>query len=72
MGAKTREIDGYKLWNSGHAKARNEVSMPVDKELVNQVVEVRRKNDCIMSIKLVVGPEILNILCVYAPQMGLT
>ena len=55
VGVKVREIDGYKLWYSGHNRARNRVRIFVDKGLVNQVVEVRRKRDCIMSIKLVVG-----------------
>jgi len=36
------------------------------------VVEVRRNSDRIMSIKLVFGAEVLNVICVYAPQMGLT
>ena len=34
-------------------------------------MEVRRKSDRIMSIKLVVGTEILNVVSVYAPQVGL-
>jgi len=32
---------------------------------------VRRKSDCIMSIKLVLGAKVLNVICVYAPQIGL-
>ena len=39
----------------------------VGKDLVDGVVEVRRKSNRIMSIKLVVGVEILNVVCVYAP-----
>jgi len=31
-----------------------------------------RKSDSIMSIKLAKGAEFLNVICVYAPQMGLT
>ena len=41
------------------------------KELVEQVVEVRRKNDRIMYIKLVVGSKIFNVISVYATQLGL-
>ena len=33
---------------------------------------MRRKSDRIMSIKLVLGEEVLNVICVYAPQMGLS
>jgi len=39
----------------------------VGKDLVDGVVEVRRKSNRIMSIKLVVGVKILNVVCVYAP-----
>ena len=71
VGTKSHEIHGYKLRYSGHMRSRNGVDILVDKELVDGVVEVRRKNDRIMSIKLVVGVEILNVICVYAPQVGL-
>jgi len=71
VGAKTREIDKYKLWHSGGTKVRNGVGILVDKELVDQVVEVRHKSDNIMLIKLVVGVEILNVICIYVPQIGL-
>ena len=43
----------------------------VKNELIVQVVEVRRKRDIIMLIKLVVAIEILNVICVYEPQIGL-
>ena len=67
MGAKAREVDGYKLWYSGSSKARNGVRILVDKELVDFVVEVRPKSDRIMAIKVVVGSKILNVVSVYAP-----
>ena len=44
----------------------------VDKELNDQVVDVRYKSDRTMSIKVVVGVEILNVLCLYATQRRLT
>ena len=40
-------------------------------DLIEQVMEVRRKSDRIMSIKLVVGAEICNVVSVYASQVGL-
>jgi len=43
--AKVREVDGYKLWYSGSIKARNGVGILVEKELVDFVVEARRKSD---------------------------
>ena len=64
-------MDGYKLWYSGSIKARNGVEIFVEKELVDFVVEVRRKSDRIMAIKVLVGLEIINVVSVYAPQIGL-
>ena len=71
VGAKAKEIDGFKLWYSGVKRTTNGVGILVRSDLVEQVVEVRRKSDRIMSIKLVVGAEVLNVVSVYAPQMGL-
>ena len=72
VGAKAREIDGYKLWYSSGTKVRNGVGILVEKELIDRVVEVRRKSDRIMYIKLVLGAIVLDVISVYAPQMGLT
>ena len=72
VGAKACEIDGYKLWYSGGLRARNGVGILVEKELTDRVMEIRRNSDCIMCIKLVLGAEVLNVICVYAPQMGLS
>ena len=72
VGAKAREIDGYKLWYSGGTRARNGVGILVEKELTERVVEVRRYSDRIMSIKLVLGAVVFNVISVYAPQMWLT
>ena len=52
-------------------RARNGARILVDKELTDQVVEVRCKSDRVMSIKLVAGTEVLNVICVYAPQVKL-
>ncbi|XP_060200390.1 uncharacterized protein LOC132628643 [Lycium barbarum] len=38
---------------------------------MGQVVELRRVNDRIMAIKLIVGGSTLNIVITYAPQIGL-
>ena len=71
MGANVREVDGYKLWYSGSIKTRNGVGILVDKELVDFVVEVRRKSDRIMAIKVLVGSVFVNVVSVYAPHVGL-
>jgi len=71
VGVEAKEIDGYKLWYSRFKRATNGVGILVKKNLVEQVVEVRRKSDRIMSVKFVVGSEIFNVVSVYAPEIGL-
>jgi len=71
VGAKAREVYGFKLWYSGSNKARNGVGILVDKELVDFVVKVRRKSDQIIHLEVVVGSEVMNVVSVYAPQIGL-
>jgi len=72
VGSKACEIDGYKLWYLRCLSTRNKVSVLIDKDLVDGVVEVRRKSDHIMFVKLVVGVDIIKVICIYAPQVGLT
>ena len=69
--AKAKEIDEYKLWYSNFKRAMNGVGILIKKDLMEQVVKVKRKSDCIMSVKLVVGSDIFNVISVYAPQIRL-
>ncbi|KAG5632120.1 hypothetical protein H5410_003837 [Solanum commersonii] len=71
VGSKARDVDGFKLWYSGGSRDRNGVGILVDGDLREQVVEVRRINDRLMTIKLVIGGCTLNIISAYAPQAGL-
>ena len=71
MGVKAKEIDGFKLWYSGVKRTTNGGGILVKSNLVEQVVDVKRKSDCILSIKLVVGSEVLNVVSIYGPQVGL-
>nr|XP_016475491.1 PREDICTED: craniofacial development protein 2-like [Nicotiana tabacum] len=71
VGDKARDVDGFKLWYFGRVGGRNEVGILVDKDLRELMVEVRRVNDRLMTIKLVVGGFTLNIISVYATKAGL-
>ncbi|XP_065866604.1 uncharacterized protein, partial [Euphorbia lathyris] len=73
VGAKAREIApwSYKLWYSGKNKGRNGVGILIDREYIDDVVAVSRKSDRIMSVKLVIGDEVVNVISAYAPQIGL-
>ncbi|KAM3361145.1 craniofacial development protein 2-like [Capsicum galapagoense] len=70
VGSKARDVDGYKLWYSGSERCRNGVGILVDEELRGQVVEVKRINDRLMTIKLVIRGFTLNVCSAYAPQVG--
>ena len=72
-GEKTRIIEpwGYKLWYTSRDRNRNGVGVIIDKQLFEDVVEVRRKCDRILLIKLILGREIFNVIRIYAPQVGL-
>nr|XP_016438610.1 PREDICTED: craniofacial development protein 2-like [Nicotiana tabacum] len=71
VGSKARDADGFKLWVSGCDRGKNGVGILVDRNLRELVVEVRRVNDRLMAIKLVVGGSTLNVISAYAPQVGL-
>ena len=45
--------------------------MIINKQLLEDVVEVRRKGDMILLVKIILGGEIFNVISAYAPQVGL-
>ncbi|KAG5615096.1 hypothetical protein H5410_014920, partial [Solanum commersonii] len=71
VGAKARVVDWFKLWYLGGSRDRNGVGILVDGDLREQVVEVRRINDRLMMVKLVIGGCTLSVISAYAPQVGL-
>ncbi|XP_068229358.1 uncharacterized protein [Palaemon carinicauda] len=73
-GNKAKELgDGYKVYYSRANKpGRNGVGIVLSGELKNAVIEVHRKNDLIIRLKMCCGVEIRNIISAYAPQVGCT
>ena len=73
IGDKTRPIGqwGHKLWYTGRDRNRNRVGIILDRQLVDEVVVIRRKGDRILLIKLILGDEAVNVISAYAPQIGL-
>ena len=72
-GEKARPIGewGHKLWYTSRDKNKNGVSIFLDCQLVDEVVDVRRKGDRILLIKLILGDEALNIISAHTPQICL-
>ena len=71
-GQKAKEVEdtGFKLWYIGTTANRNGVGVLIDKSLKDDVVDVRRRGDRIILVKLVVGDLVLNVISAYAPQVG--
>ena len=62
-GNKARQIgEGYKLYYSGTSTTRNGVGIILHSEWQDKILEVKQKSDRVMSIKLVVGKRMLNII----------
>jgi len=62
---------GYKLWYTGRDRNLNGVGVIIDIQLLKDVVEVKRKGDWILLVKLILGREIFNVISVYEPQVRL-
>ena len=43
----------------------------IDKQFLEDIVEVRRKGDRILLVKLILSKEIFNVFSIYAPQVRL-
>nr|XP_049699855.1 craniofacial development protein 2-like [Helicoverpa armigera] len=70
-GTKAREIgEGYKFYYCGSDGKRNGVGIVLDKNLKESVIDVNRVNDRIIVVKIMYESLIINVISVYAPQVG--
>ena len=67
MGVKERR---YKFWWSGNDARVGGVGILAKEELCSNVVEVRRRSDRVMSMVMMIGKEIMRVICAYGPQCG--
>ena len=70
-GQKACVLKGYKLWYAGLDEIRSRVGILVANDILKQVVEVRRCNERIMVVRIVVGEEVVSIISAYGPQVAL-
>ncbi|KAJ7949585.1 Retrovirus-related Pol polyprotein LINE-1 [Quillaja saponaria] len=59
------------MWYTGKTRNRNGVAIIIDGNLKDEVVEIKRKSDRIILVKLMIDKEAFNIISTYAPQIGL-
>lgn len=70
-GSKARTIgSGFKLFYHGVDRKRNGVGVILKEEFVKNVVEVKRVSDRLMSLKLEMEGQMVNVVSGYAPQVG--
>ena len=69
-GGSARMIGGYKFFWVGCKEGISGVGVMVAKAWVDNVVEVRRVSDRMIVVRLSVGKVVLNVVSVYAPQVG--
>ena len=63
-------VDGFKLFYHCETNTRNGVGIILGEKLIDHVLQVNRKADRIMRIQLVIAEKKMNIISVYAPQVG--
>jgi exonuclease III len=68
-GQKINEVKdtGFKHWYIGNTSTKNGVGIVLDKSLKDRVVDIKRKGDRIILVKLLVGDLDFNIISAYAP-----
>jgi exonuclease III len=62
---------GFKLWYTGNTSTKNGVGIMLDKSLKDGVVDIKRQEDEIILVKLLINDLVFNIISAYAPQIGL-
>ena len=70
-GSKARELaNGFKLFYIGEDGWRNGGGIILNDEMKKGVLSVKRRSDRIISVKVALNGEIINITSAYAPQTG--
>ena len=57
---------------TGATSSRNGVGILIDRSLKDGVVDVRKRGDRIILVRIVVGDSVVNVISAYAPHVGLS
>ena len=73
-GGSARMLEGegfsYKFYWMGCEEGVGGVGVLVAERWIEKVIEVRRVNERILVVRLMIGNSIVNLISVYAPQVG--
>jgi exonuclease III len=72
-GQRVKEVKdtGFKLWYTGNTSTKNSVGIMLDMSLKDGVVDIKRQEDSIVLVKLLVRDLIFNVISAYVPQIVL-
>jgi hypothetical protein len=62
---------GFELWYTGTTTNKNGVGIVLDQSLKDGVVDIKRQEDRIILVKLLVGDLVFNVISAYTSQIGL-
>jgi exonuclease III len=67
MGQKAKDVEdtGFKLWYTENTSIKNGVGIVLDKSLKDGMVDIKRQEDRIILVKLLVGDLIFNVNSAY-------
>ncbi|XP_055377909.1 craniofacial development protein 2-like [Condylostylus longicornis] len=69
-GANARQIgEGYTVVYNGYG-TKNGVGIAVNEKMCNNIIQIKRINDRLMYVKIIIEENIFNIISAYAPQTG--
>ena len=60
----------YKLFSMGCEKGIHGVGILVTDKWIEKALDVKRVSERLMLVRVIVGRSVLNVISVYAPQMG--
>ena len=69
-GEGARKLGDYKFFWMGSEKGIHGVGMLVADRWVEKVLEVKRVSERLLLLRVIVGKSVLNLLSIYAPQVG--
>ena len=70
-GEGARNLGRYKFFWKGCSEGLSGVGILVSERWIEKVLEVKRVNERLMLLKVIVGKSVINIVSVYAPQSGM-
>jgi len=68
--AKIIGSEGYKFFWMGCKEGTAGIGVVIAKRWVDKVIEVKRVSERVMVVRVAVGKSVLNLISVYAPQVG--